>query len=334
MIQIRLLLLAALLLLAVVPVRAQGIPQYIVANPSAVPQQGDTFLYNVGVFGMHDCADHRRQWSLDPAKFFPALPRQGTITAIYFRLPGSDLGAWPLDTVIANSPIIGARIKMAVTNLDTLYSPDSCRRVKPVTVFHTPVFRVPVALQGKDPANCWWKMPLDVPFSYNLDARLHEDDTTTRRYLVLEASQDSSHPYMGYDPAKGTSDFAMRYYLARNAYGRFLQEVVPSPCHSGGGACGTDYHYHLPVLGFDFAPNSVPASPAPSSSGGVYPNPVGTEGKLYFKSGLQGRSYRLYSLSGSLVAAGTATSAGVDMQALPRGMYLLHCGTQRYKVVR
>lgn len=334
MIQIRLLLLAALLLLAVVPVRAQGIPQYIVANPNVVPQKGDTSLTVDGVFGYGYCGISQQR-SLDPAKFFPALPRQGTITAIYFRLPGdTNTNLAPFDTIIANSPIIGARIKMAVTNLDTLYSPDSCRRVKPVTVFNTPVFRVPVALQGDDPANCWWKMPLDVPFSYNLDARLHEDDTTTRRYLVVETISDSFvNNIMGYDPWNGTSFFAMRYYRVRDAYGRFLQEQVPSPCNSGG-SCVSRTNFDLPVLGFDFAPNSVPASPAPPSSGGVYPNPVGTDGKLYFKSGLQGRSYRLYSLSGSLVAAGTATSAGIDMQALPRGMYLLHCGTERYKVVR
>lgn len=142
-----------LLLFCTKQAQAQGVPQYIMMNPNAVPVVGDTTFAQMGLFS-DACPMQSNQYAYEAGWFYPALPMQGTITAVYFRLPGNmhNLNSpfWQLDTVLANSPILGTKIKMAITNRDTLYSPISCRKVNGVTVFDKQVFHVPAALQGKD----------------------------------------------------------------------------------------------------------------------------------------------------------------------------------------
>lgn len=311
---------------------AQGIPQHQMLNPNTPPYTNDTAFSSEG---LRDCGGYTRQWGLEPIKFQPALPQQGTITDIYFRLPGNSYqNLWMHDTVLANSKLYGVRIKLAITNLDTLWSPDSCRRVNPATVFNTPVYTVPLALQGDDSTKCWLRLPLDAPFSYNLTAPLYENDTTTRRFLVVEILLDSntiSTHY--YNPGNNPSSFfGLRYYAMRGALDwRTFREQKISSCFSNY-SCSPG-SASVPVMGFDFAPNSIKESSVPSQMG-VYPNPVGSDGRLYFKQPLPGKHYKLYNMNGKVVAEGTTTATGIDMQALPAGVYLLYCGQERYKVVK
>lgn len=204
------------------------------------------------------------------------------------------------------------------------------------------MFRQPC--KAKIPQNCWFKLPLDSPFQYNLNLQIGED-TTSRRALVIEYIVDVDTPQfdfiMRYNPTAGTSYFTMRRYQIRSSTPYLVKDRI----HEKWGICSpvcnsiteldtTMWKSTLmPVICFDFAPNSIRSEPA-TSIGGIYPNPLESDGQLYFKPALQGQPYRLYNLQGALLREGNANKEGIDMSTLPAGMYILHCGKERYKVAK
>ncbi len=315
---------------------AQGVPQYMLGNPNPVPIYSDS-VFNVANGWFNGCDKYIYQYAYQASWFAPSLPLQGTITDIFFRMPGDTLEAlWGLDTVLANSIIRGARIRMGVTQLDTIYTSTLCRRLQNLTqVFDVPVFYVPTALQGDDSTNCWIRLPLTTPFTYNLTTPIDEDDTATIHKLVVEMIADSNMIMRNdLNPTAHTSTFSMREYVMRGAafHLSVLEVEAGSACPSSPIHTCSNWG-QTPVIGFNLAPNSVQDVSA-SQVGGVYPNPVGKEGLLHVKPLLRGKPYKLYSMSGQMVSEGTTSSAGIDMSALPSGVYLLYCERQRFKVVK
>ncbi len=340
-------LLPLMLLFIAQGIKAQGVPQVILGNPYNSPGfTGDTLIAGDGL--VTGCP-HSFQYALKPSWFLPMLPQQGTITDIFFRLPRKR-DVWPgwevhhFDSILANSPLRGARIKMTIYNQDTIYagtiSGINCSRVTNMTtVFNTPVFYVPSALQGDDTANCWWKLPLNPPFSYNLAATIGENDTTGIRNLVIDFLFDSLNTW--FDPVNNTSAFVNMWYSGFGVPGipasQFHNYMSKLEFFSGTVCSGQFYSCggisRFPAIGFNFAPNGI-SDVQPEVPGGVYPNPVGAEGRLRVQPHLRGEPYELYNLNGSLLQKGTTTKDGIDISALPAGMYLLHCGDKRFKVVK
>ena len=231
---------------------------------------------------------------------FNNLPSQGIITHFYLKLQ---------NPISAGVVVHGYQVRIGYTTVDTV-SNYMCTN-NPVfpnltTVFYDTAFVIPSAI----PQYGWLKVPLDVPYVYDLN-----NTNGGLKNFVVRISQDSN---TGLLPPSQTPKVC-------NYSGDHAIAITSSSINNATGCSN-----YMLVIGFDIQPNGI-NDITKEKKLTVYPNPA--KEALYLKNA-EGQAYLITDIAGRVLLQGSMKGRSIDVGMLNSGLYLLRIGTETVKFVK